>query len=107
MEQRAERLRLHAVQQTVSLGGGGLWFRQGNDNINVREMLPDGRLLGIRIYRYNQHAALESAWQASEGRVNGNGTWTLKQVARTHIAAERTQTDYCEFIQYCVPFAKV
>ena len=62
MEQRAERLRLHAVQQTVSLGGSGLWFRQGSDNINVREMLPDGRLLGIRIYRYNHHAALESAW---------------------------------------------
>ncbi|WP_225747526.1 LPS export ABC transporter permease LptG [Eikenella sp. Marseille-P7795] len=93
MEQRAERLRLHAVQQTVSLGGSGLWFRQGRDNINVREMLPDGRLRGIRIYRYNEHAALAAAWQAEEGRVNGNGTWTLKQVARTSLLAERTHTE--------------
>ena len=93
MVQKSERLWLHSLQRTVSLGGSGLWFRQGSDNVNVREMLPDGRLLGIRIYRYNRHAALESAWQAAEGRVNGNGTWTLKQVARTRITPERTQTE--------------
>lgn len=91
MEQRAERLRLNAVQQTVSLGGSGLWFRQGRDNINVREMLPDGRLLGIRIYRYDVSGSLISAWQAAEGQVNDDATWTLKQVARTDLAAERSR----------------
>ena len=90
MEQRAERLRLNAVQHTVSLGGSGLWFRQGQDNVNVREMLPDGRLLGIRIYRYDGEGSLSSAWQAGEAQVNANGSWTLKQVARTDLTAERS-----------------
>lgn len=96
MEQRAERLRLNAIQKTVSLGGSGLWFRQGQDNINVREMLPDGRLLGIRIYRYDVSGSLVSAWQAAEGQVNDNGTWTLKQVARTDLAAERSRVSTAE-----------
>lgn len=90
MEQRAERLRLNAVQQTVSLGGSGLWFRQGRDNVNVREMLPDGRLLGIRIYRYDEAGRLASAWQAEEARVNDDGTWTLSRTARTDLSPGRS-----------------
>ena len=68
----------------------GFWFKQDLTFVNVRNVLSDMSLLGIRIYEFDRDLKLRSIRIAESGRFAGNGAWELKNVKTTEFAGERT-----------------
>ena len=53
LSQKAENIKAAAINGKISTGNTGLWLKEKNSIINVREMLPDHTLLGIKIWQRN------------------------------------------------------
>ncbi|MDO5059858.1 MAG: LPS export ABC transporter permease LptG, partial [Neisseria sp.] len=79
----AENMKTLAKDGRVSTGAEGLWLKEQNSFVNIREMLPDQSLRDIRAYRYNEAFKLAENWQAEAASVLPDGTWQLKNVRRS------------------------
>ena len=90
---RAENMKAAAVSGKISTGSQGLWLKEQNNIINVREMLPDHTLLGVKIWRHDDSFQLAEAVEA-DSAVAGNGSWQLKNVRRSLLedGGVRTET---------------
>jgi lipopolysaccharide export system permease protein len=89
-----------AAQQLKLLGKGkavaqdldsGLWVRDERSFINVRTVLPDTRLQGVRIYDFDENARLRSVTEAEEGVYVPPASWRLSGVTRTYIGDEQAR----------------
>lgn len=88
-EQAASQLRLKAVSSVVAQEfRTGLWVKDERNFINVRTVLPDSSLRGIRIYEFDEKAQLRSVSEAAEGEYAPPGHWRLHHVVRTVLADE-------------------
>ncbi len=80
-------LHLHADtvgQQVVLQGKSGFWLRDGASFINVRGILPQGRLKGVYIYEFDgQHRLRRSVFAKRARYVEAH--WVLEQVRNTVI----------------------
>jgi lipopolysaccharide export system permease protein len=87
-EQRATEIRSSALAGNKSLRTvDGFWTREATDFINVRTVLPDGRLVGVYIYEFdpgNELRRISSAKSATYER----GQWHLEQVSRSVIGRD-------------------
>ena len=91
-EQAANQLKARATTGVVAREfRTGLWAKDGNTFINVREMRPDASLHGVRLYVFDQNFHLRALRQAEEAVWEG-GRWTLRQVMETTVAMDRTTT---------------
>ena len=93
-ERAAQQWRLAATRSMVSQElRTGLWVRDGRRFVNVRSVLPDTSLEGVRIYEFDERAALVSISEAQtgvhEGAVEG---WRLRNVQQTRFLGDRTDT---------------
>jgi lipopolysaccharide export system permease protein len=64
----------------------GLWVKEGSRFINVTQVTPEPRLLGLRVYEFDERWALRRLWSAAEGVYAGEGTWVLREVVETRFA---------------------
>lgn len=81
-EERATRVKLQALSQSVSVGGSsGLWLREKDRYINVRRVLPELNLQGISIYHYSG-GRLERLVTAGSASYQSGLGWTLNDVER-------------------------
>jgi lipopolysaccharide export system permease protein len=93
-ERAAQQLRLQGRGKTVAQDlHSGLWIRDELSFINVRTVLPDTRLRGIRIYDFGQDASLRSITEAEEGVYIPPASWRLSGVVRTHIEDDRARLE--------------
>ena len=69
----------------------GFWFKQDLTFVNVRTVLADLKLLGVRIYEFDHDLRLKSVRIAESATYSGDGTWRLGNVKTTVIDAERTE----------------
>jgi lipopolysaccharide export system permease protein len=82
----AEQYQLHARQNSISAGDSGIWLKQGDDIVNVAEMLPDGSLKNISIYRHDKQFHLIETLHAVSANVDSHtkegkkSKWHLHQV---------------------------
>lgn len=91
-EQAAKQLKSRATTGVVAREfRTGLWAKDGNTFINVREMRPDASLRGLRLYVFDEAFHLRALRQAEEA-VWAEGRWTLRQVTETTIGEDRTTT---------------
>ena len=67
----------------------GFWFKQDFTFVNVRNVLADTTLLGVRIYEFDRDLRLKSIRVAESGRFAGDGGWELKNVRATEFAGDR------------------
>jgi len=89
-EQAAKRLRLSAQNAVVGQElRSGLWMKDGDTFINVRTVLPDARLLGVRIYEFDRDFSLRSVSDAARGEFRPPGAWQLTDVVRTAFSGDR------------------
>lgn len=89
-EKAAQRLRLAAQSQLIGQEfRSGLWVKDGQTFINVREVTPDAVLHGVRIYRFDEDFRLAAVREAAEGRYAREGYWELFGVVETRFAADR------------------
>ncbi|HRD93782.1 MAG TPA: LPS export ABC transporter permease LptG [Accumulibacter sp.] len=91
-ERAANQLRLKERGRMVGQDlRSGLWVKDERSFINVRVVLPDTRLRGIRIYEFDQSARLHSVTEAEAGEYVVPDSWRLTGVVKTILHAERSE----------------
>ena len=91
-ERAAQQLRLKEKGKTVSQDlRSGLWVKDERSFINVRIVLPDTRLQGIRIYSFDNDGKLKSVTEAAEGVYLPPARWKLTSVVQTVLYGERSE----------------
>jgi lipopolysaccharide export system permease protein len=66
----------------------GFWFKQDRTFVNIRTVLADMTLVGVRIYEFDREQRLTSVRSAESGRFAGDGRWNLKQVKVTELGVD-------------------
>ncbi len=95
----AERLHLTGRGTTVSAEfRSGLWTKDiiksdglkgsvlGSRFFNVREVLPDGRLIGVKLYEFDNNFRMRTLTVAKTGTYQGDNVWRLYEVTENHFS---------------------
>jgi lipopolysaccharide export system permease protein len=94
-EQIAQTIRASSAGDTSRVVAqqfsSGFWFKQDLTFVNIRRVLADMTLLGVRIYEFDRDLRLTSVRIAETGRFAGNGRWELENVKTTDIGADGTR----------------
>lgn len=81
--QKAELIKSRALQKNISLGkNNGLWVKEGNYYLNVKQVYPDNRMRKIEIYEFDDNKKLKSITKAQSG-VYKNKKWILNNINRS------------------------
>ena len=64
----------------------GFWFKQDRTFVNIRTVLADLTLVGVRIYEFDDGMRLVASRSAESGRFGGDGMWELRNVKATELA---------------------
>jgi lipopolysaccharide export system permease protein len=99
----AERVRLAAKGATLSAEfRSGMWTKDtiheggpkgritGSRFFNARQILPDGQLVDVRLYEFDNSMRMRALITAAGAVFGGNHTWTLRDVTETHFTNSRT-----------------
>ena len=76
----AENMKAGAVNGAITAGSAGLWLKEKDNIVNVREMLPDRTLRDIKIWQYDENYRLVRTQQAESAVLDADGSWRLKNV---------------------------
>lgn len=88
-ERAAKELRMARLGSTVSSGlRTGVWLKSDARFVNIRVVLPDSTLRGVRIYEFDSDLRLVSLSEAARGNYEGNHVWRLYDVTRTQFKGE-------------------
>ena len=68
----------------------GFWFKQDLTFVNIRAVLADMSLVGIRMYEFGDDLRLKTVRVAQSGEFVGNGQWKLTNVRTTEIGPDAT-----------------
>jgi lipopolysaccharide export system permease protein len=92
-EQYAQRMKLEALSDQVSLKTRhGFWSRNGKSFINVRQILPDGRLADVYIYDYDDQRRLQRILRAQTAFYRDE-QWELQGVRETRFSSDRVTAE--------------
>ena len=69
----------------------GFWFKQDLTFVNIRTVLADMTLSGVRMYEFGDDLRLKTVRVARSGTFVGNGQWRLENVRATEIDADATR----------------
>src|SRR5512132_256013 len=69
----------------------GFWFKQDLTFVNIRTVLADMTLSGVRMYEFGDDLRLKVVRIAQSGRFAGNGQWQLENVKSTEIGTDATR----------------
>jgi len=88
-ERAANELRMARLGSTVSSGlRSGVWLKSDARFVNIRDVLPDSTLRGVRIYEFDPDLRLVSLSEAARGDYQGNSLWRLYDVTRTQFEGD-------------------
>ena len=91
-EQKAQSLRKLTKSQTIRLDSrDGLWAKDGDRFLNVRDVFPDMRLGKIRIYQLNDEGRLTKFTSAKSAVYEGD-EWLVTNVVHRQIKPEGITT---------------
>ena len=98
----AERVRLSAKGATVSAEfRSGMWTKDtihtggpkgpvtGSRFFNARQIRPDGQLIDVRLYEFDNGMRMRSLITAANAKFSGNSTWRLSDVTETLFSNSR------------------
>jgi lipopolysaccharide export system permease protein len=102
--------RLAQTVRTASAGGAsrvvaqqfesGFWFKQDLTFVNIRTVLSDLSLAGVRIYEYAPDLRLKAVRVAEAGHFVRDGVWQLDRVKSTEISADATHVTNVPTMQW-------
>ena len=88
VERYAQQYRLRATQTLVAQEfRSGLWVKDRRSFVNVREMLPDTSLVGVKIYEFDPNWRLSAISYAAKGTFEDDGRWRLDDVTQTRFGS--------------------
>jgi len=87
-EARAREIRAQAISGGSLISAkNGVWAKDGAYFVNIGEVLEQGQLKKIQIYRFNEQLKLES-WLSAESASYQNKEWLLSNVVNTELSKE-------------------
>lgn len=96
-ERTAQQLKLRATSTVIAQEfRTGFWVKDERRFVNVREVLPDTTLVGIRIYEFDSDYKLTSISSAETGRFAQGSLWRMSKVVRTHFAGEGSTVEHID-----------
>lgn len=86
----ARRLKLQATSALVAQEfRTGLWIKDEGRFVNVREVLPDATLAGVRVFSFDKNHRLLSMTEAKTAYFSGEGSWRLEGITETRFDSQR------------------
>lgn len=80
----------------LTTGATGAWLKERQDNhsfaVNVRALTPNGGMLDVRIFEFDDKGRLASQTRAASGQFGSDGAWALEKVQRSRFE-HRSATD--------------
>lgn len=97
-EQAAQTLRVKSISGVVAQDfRSGLWVKDGPSFVNVKQVMPDGTLRGVRIYRFDADLNLLAVSDAAHGEhldgANEEANWRLNEVVSTRFSNGRASVE--------------
>lgn len=90
-ERVAQQLRTKAMSSVVAQEfRSGLWVKDGTSFVNVKEMLPDATLVGVKIYQFDPYYHLKTISFAERGEYIEENRWRLERMVQTRFDEGRT-----------------
>ena len=97
----AEQLKLKATHQLVAQAfRSGLWVRDHNQFINVREVTANGGLREVNAYSFNSQFHLQSIFRAAQGRFVQGNVWNLTHIDTTWFLQQGIQVRHSDQMQW-------
>ena len=85
-ERAAQLIKVRHLGRLTS-GATGAWLKERQQDhsfaVNVRALTPEGGMLGVRIFEFDEKGQLTSQTHAVSGRFASPGMWELLQVRRS------------------------
>jgi lipopolysaccharide export system permease protein len=92
-ERYANHLRSQAINQRLTVTARqGIWAKDGDTFVNVRQLKGPGELSGVFLYRFGADGRLAQATQAS-GAVHRRDGWQLTGVRDTVLMSDATRAE--------------
>lgn len=89
-EKAAQQLRARAISDVIAQDfRSGLWVKDDRTFVNIRSVLPDTRLQGVRIYDFDQEHRLVAVSEAEAGEYIPPNSWRLTGVVQTLFDGDR------------------
>lgn len=89
---RAAQLLKARYDGNLTVGQTGAWLKEKQPYsqfaVNVNSIAPDGRMLGLRVFEFDNQGRLVSTTSAESGRFGTGEAWHLEQVDRTEFFFE-------------------
>jgi len=99
-EQLAERGRAEALKIRIKQQNDfGLWLRDASDFVHVGEVLPDLSLLGIDLYRFDEHGQMTLHLHSKHGSF-ADSRWHIEDVRESVLTRERVQTRRVDSLEW-------
>jgi lipopolysaccharide export system permease protein len=93
-ERTAQLIKSTAQNERVVLNTRyGMWLREGNKFINVRQIQDDGIMGDISIFQLNEQNRLELMTYAQSARYLGQKQWRLEQIKWSEVSEEQIFAD--------------
>lgn len=93
-EQYARSMKTQARTQKVSwLGANGVWARDGDRFVNVRQMVRENELRDVAVFEFAGDGRLAEVFNARAARATGRG-WLLEDVSVTRITPAGLVTEH-------------
>jgi len=95
-EKMAQRMRLKATDSVIVQDfKTGLWVKDGNNFVNVEEVLADSTLLNVHIYEFDSQFKLKTSSHAKSGQFNEEN-WDLTSVTQVQFHNENNSRKQLE-----------
>ena len=82
-EKSAQQLKISATDSSVSQEfKSGFWIKDGNNFVNIENVMPDASLRDIHIYEFDKDFNLRTITNAEKG-IFDDGQWKLESISQT------------------------
>lgn len=96
-EATAREIRAQAISGGSLISAkNGVWAKDGDYFVNIGEVLEQGKLKKIQIYRFNEDLKLDS-WLSAETAVYQDKAWLLSNVVNTTLNEQSIVTDKVDY----------
>ncbi|NQY86449.1 MAG: LPS export ABC transporter permease LptG [Colwellia sp.] len=95
-EATAREIRAQAISGGSLISSkNGVWAKDGDYFVNIGEVLEQGQLKKIQIYRFNEQLKLES-WLSADSAIYQDNAWLLSTVVNTQLSEQKITTTKVE-----------
>ena len=95
-EKSAQQIKIISTNSSVSQEfSSGFWIKDGDNFVNIENVLPDSSLEQIHIYEFDENFNLRTIVDAKNGSFK-NGEWKLKDIKQTILDKDSVKTNTIE-----------